>query len=323
MTHPHAASATPPAALAAFLRGIERRGAVLAELQAGDIHTGDAALGAAMQAFRDQAEALPVADWARRFWTLLIAQPGLRQRTAVAIALDAGDTLESLGSGPRAALLLRIAAGLGEDDAAAVLGVAPATYRLALQRALPHDADGQPDPGAWQRLRDHVNTRVRTLPAARLARLGRAREAALHGFDVEPIGHADAPTDSRPRRRRRALWAVSVTCLGALAATFVWEHYDQRRADREHRVQADALGPAEEPASRVSPEASLLAHRDFDLVRDSAGLAASDSLAFNAWLAARMTDPSAPDPFVAAPTSPDAVRPVAPDLPANETDAAL
>lgn len=314
---------TPPAALAAFLRGIERRGAVLAELQAGDIHAGDAALAATMQAFRNEAEALQVADWARRFWTLLIAQPGLRHRTAVAIPLDAGDMLESLGSGPRAALLLRIAAGLGEDDAAAVLGIAPATYRLALQRALPHGEDGLPDARAWQRLRDHVNTRVRTLPAARLARLGRARDAALHGFDVEPFGPAAPEPAAGPRWRRLALWAVSVACLGALAGTFVWERHDQRLADRERRVRVEPLGRAERPASTVGAQAALLAHRDFDRVRDPAGLAQSESLAFHAWLAGRMGDPAAADPFVVTPTGAEPVRPVAADLPTTESDEAL
>ena len=323
MTLTHAAAATPPVALAAFMRGIERRGAVLAELQAGDIHTGDAALASAMQAFREEAEGLPVAQWATRFWTLLIAEPRLRERTVVALALDAGDTLDALGSGPRAALLLRIAAGLGEDDAATVLGVAPATYRLALQRALPHGADGQPDPGAWQRLRDHVNTRIRTLPAARLARLGRAREAALHGFEVEPIDTVGPGSDGIARWRRPALWLVSIACIGALAATVVWERHDQRRADSDRRVRIQPLGPAEPPASRVGADAALLAHRDFALMADVAGQQQSGSLAFHAWLAGRMGDPLALDPFAAAPAGSEPVRPLAPDVPAIESDAAL
>ena len=176
---------------------------------------------------------------------------------------------------------------------------------------------------AWARLRDHVANRVRTLPAARLARLGRAREAALHGFDVEPIGPDPAHSGSDPRWRTRAMWSVALACAAALGATYVWEHHDQRVADREHRVRTDDLGPAGEPASRVGPAAALLGHRDFDLVRDAAGQAQAESLAFHAWLAARMTDPAAAAPFALEPASPDAVRPVAPDMPANETDAAL
>src|SRR5690606_4101349 len=116
-------SERPPPALAAFMRGVERRGAVLAELQCGDAATGDAALAVAMAEFRQTAGDTVMDDWPRRFWALLLAQPALKSRTPVAIAVDATDRLGELGSGPRAALLLRLAAGLDETGAAAVLGV--------------------------------------------------------------------------------------------------------------------------------------------------------------------------------------------------------
>ncbi|MET0580418.1 MAG: hypothetical protein ABWZ08_00420, partial [Pseudoxanthomonas sp.] len=64
-------AASVPAALSAFLRGVERRGALFAELQCGDREAGDTALAAAMRAFRNHAGTLPMADWPRRFWTLL------------------------------------------------------------------------------------------------------------------------------------------------------------------------------------------------------------------------------------------------------------
>ena len=54
-----------PAALTAFLRGVERRGAVFAQLQVGDAATGDRALVAAMRAFRLPAAKIPFADWPR------------------------------------------------------------------------------------------------------------------------------------------------------------------------------------------------------------------------------------------------------------------
>src|SRR3546814_8370911 len=53
---------------------------------------------------------------------------------------------------PISALLLRLVAGLPEAEAAAVLGVARPTYRLAVQRALPHGEDGQPDTQGWRML---------------------------------------------------------------------------------------------------------------------------------------------------------------------------
>ncbi|TCZ80596.1 hypothetical protein EYQ95_24445, partial [Lysobacter sp. N42] len=70
--------AAPPA-LAAFLKGVERRGALLAELLAGEAGIGDAALTRAMAAFRPQALEHPMADWPRLFWAALLAQPALRR----------------------------------------------------------------------------------------------------------------------------------------------------------------------------------------------------------------------------------------------------
>lgn len=62
MMAPQDTVGSPPAALAAFLRGCERRGAVFAELQCGDPDRGDVALAAALRAFRGNAAALPMAD---------------------------------------------------------------------------------------------------------------------------------------------------------------------------------------------------------------------------------------------------------------------
>ena len=209
-----------PAALAAFLRGVERRGAILAELQCGDAAAGDAALAAAMGGFRATAAELPLADWPRAFWARLLAQPQMRHRTAVAMPLDATDSLAELGSGPRVALLLRLAAGLSEAEAAAVLGVAQPTYRLALRRALPSHADGRADPQAWQRLREQVHRRIKTLPQERLLRLTRAREAALLGQPVLPP--PQAPAGTRSRRLLAVLWTLLALCVAAFAATFWW-----------------------------------------------------------------------------------------------------
>ena len=49
-----------PPVLAAFLRGIERRAAVLAELQAGDALAGDAAVAAAMRQWLAAAAGMPM-----------------------------------------------------------------------------------------------------------------------------------------------------------------------------------------------------------------------------------------------------------------------
>ena len=103
--HTLSESAAAPAAIAAFLRGVERRGAVFAELQCGDAGCGDAALAAAMRAFREGAVANPIGDWPRRFWALLLAAPALRRPAPEATWPSALAALSQLGNGPRAALL--------------------------------------------------------------------------------------------------------------------------------------------------------------------------------------------------------------------------
>ncbi|MGQ4660463.1 hypothetical protein [Lysobacter sp. F6437] len=281
-----AAGPSAPPALAAFLRGVERRGAVLAELQCGDVATGDAALAATMRQFRAEAGRLPMDQWPRRFWTLLLAQPGLRDHPPLAMELDATDCLATLGDGPRAALLLRLAAGLEPAAAAAVLGVAEPTYQLALRRALPRHADGRADPQAWQRLGDQVRRRIKTLPPPRLVRLGRNREAALAG--TAGSGEVGAPARAVDRRPSLAwlpvvLWTLLGLCVLGFAATF-WPGA-ARWLDGSARGRPGQHGlPAEAPASRYGAEAGLVTHRDFALLADPEGLAESEQLAFNSWL---------------------------------------
>lgn len=324
-TGPSAPRSTAPAALSAFLRGVERRGAVLAELQAGDAQAGDAALASAMAGFRAIAAESALADWPSRFWSLLLTQPRLAHRTPVAIAVEATDRLAELGSGPRAALLLRLAAGLSEAEAAAVLGVAPATYRLALQRALPRYPDGRADPQAWQQLREQVHRRIKTLPPERLERLARAREQALSGAAGNAAaagsggvgaGRADPPRRPRPRWLMPLLWSLLALCALAFAATF-WPGAGLGVGwlGAAEGVQVRALPEAAAPDRRYGREAGLIAHRDFALLADPQGEAAADDLDFRSWLAARDAGTIAP---VAAPPV-ETVAPVPLATPGNES----
>lgn len=284
-----------PAALSAFLRGVERRGAVLAELQAGDAVAGDAALAAAMSGFRAVAADAALNEWPTRFWSLLLTQPGLRHRTPVAIAVEATDRLAELGSGPRAALLLRLAAGLDEGAAAAVLGVAAPTYRLALQRALPRHADGRADPQVWRQLREQVHRRIKTLPPERLQRLAQARETALRGAAPvgagagnAAVGRSAVAVAPRPRWLMPLLWSLLALCALAFAATFWWPAaLGGDWLGGSERIEIRALPEAAAPAARYSRESGLIAHRDFDLLADPQGEAAAADLELHAWLAAR------------------------------------
>jgi len=276
-----------PPALSAFLRGVERRGAVLAELQAGDAAAGDAALGDAMRRFRPEAGSLPMADWPRRFWALLLAQPRLAHRTEVAVAIEATDRLGELGSGPRAALLLRVAAGLSEDEAAGVLGVSVESYRLALQRALPHHPDGRADPLAWQQLREQIHRRIKTLPPDRLVRLSSAREAILLGSEVAAPAGTDPGRAARPRWLMPLLWGLLALCVLAMAATFLLGGSDMGGVAGNRRVEIEPLPDADSPAARYSEEAAMVTHRDFALLADPPGEAAAQDMEFNSWLAAQ------------------------------------
>lgn len=297
--------------MAAFLRGSDRRAAVLAELQTGDAAAGDAAVGAAMRQFRSAAAGLPMIDWPTRLWSLLLAQPALRTRVPVALPLEATDRLGELGAGPRVALLLRIAAGLDDTTAAAVLGIPEASYRLALQRAMPRDAGGEADLQAWQRLREQVDRRIRSLPPERLLTLCAARESALH----EPLSAPAAARPAAPARRilLAAAWFLLALCVAAFTATFFWRPPPMAAAG------GDRFGtplPEAPPASGYGREAGVMSHRDFALLADP-DAAASEDLAFNSWLAAQEPGTVAPVAVVAAHDG----LPAPVDATGSETDA--
>jgi hypothetical protein len=283
-------SAAAPAALAAFLRGVERRGAVFAELQCGDADCGDAALAAAMRAFREGAAASPIGNWPCRFWGLLLAAPVLRRPVPGARWPDALSALARLGTGPRAALLLRLVAGLQATEAATALGVAPPTYRLALQRALPRHATGTPDEDAWHALAEATQLAIRQLPPTRLARLAQLREAALQ--DRRPpasVGRRrPAVAGPRPRWLLPALWAGVAACAVAFAASFVLPTTGLRHDDGESRIQREPLPRAEPPASRFDAQAAVLTDRDFEMLLAEGDADAARDVGFQSWYVAQL-----------------------------------
>lgn len=309
MTHPSPATVDPSPALNAFLRGIERRGAVFASLQCGSVDAGDRALLSAMRAFRGVAASLPVAEWPPRFWALLLAAPDLRHVLADASWPEQGlQPLAVLGRGPRAALLLRLVAGLSEVDAAGVLGIARPTYRIALQRALPHGDDGRPDADAWRALGDAAQRTLRDLGVERLAHLARLREAALHARRLEPMAAKPPPVvEQVPALAVRRRWmlpaiaAVSTACVIALAATFLLPLATSVDGATDNRVSVEPLPPAEPAAAVFDADAALVTHPDFDQVLAQQAGALSREPGLYAWLAAGSPPPridreQVPDP---------------------------
>lgn len=300
-------AASVPAALSAFLRGVERRGALFAELQCGDREAGDSALAAAMRAFRNRAGTLPMAEWPRRFWALLVATPQLRQSVASARWPAGVEALAGLQSLPRQALLLRLAASLPEEEAAAVLGIAPEVHEQALASACPRDTGGQPDALAWRALGEAIQSLLRELPPQRLAHLARLREAAILGTKIERSAAATrslSPVEAQSRHRRWP-WVVLVLmlCAAALAATWWWPQWQASRGAGDNldggvqRLQdkveiAVEEIPEQPPAARFDSATSLLTHPDFELLLEPQDEATAYDADFLAWYAAGASAPS-------------------------------
>ena len=303
---PHSTAATPAAAstaLGAFLRGVERRAAVFADLQCGDQSCADAAVQESLDGFMAVAGRYPVADWPQRYWALLLAAPSLRGQPATARWPDAFNLLAKLGRGPRAALLLSLVARLPEAEAAAVLGVAQPTYRLALQRALPSDAQGQPDVATWHALDRATRQALQALPTVRLLRLAGLREAALTGH--KPVTGARLRADSGDRTRKGrgsppawllpALWIALALCVAGLVASFVWPDGLTRKDDGPASTRMSPLPDAATPVARFDSGTALLTHPDFEQLANTEDAAVIDALDFYAWYAAGLeSQPATP-----------------------------
>jgi hypothetical protein len=237
-------------ALSAFLRGIERRAFVFVEVQCGDADQAEAAVARAMRAFRAVSAASPLSAWPAGFWALLMAQAELSEgRSQV-------PELAALSSGPRAALLLRIVAGLDFPHAAQVLGVSEGTYRFALQRALQQLGEGGVSYAALGVLRERLHRQVKTLTEERTGSL-----AAL-----------------------RLLWTVLVLLALAFAATWLLP-------DRTAPV---STAPQSLPAEVVAPaptEPDPVTHPDFNLLAAPADEAMATELALLSWVASGQADP--------------------------------
>ncbi|MBB5014742.1 sigma factor-like helix-turn-helix DNA-binding protein [Rehaibacterium terrae] len=276
---PGSTSPPSPAALQAFLRGIERRAFVLAEAQCGDPALARAALAASCARLRHEAAALPLREWPLRFWAGLIARPELRDFRLPRRPLPGQAALAALSPGARAALLLRLAAGLDLPHVAAVLGVSESAARLALARAV--RALGADDAGAGAALRvldAALHARVRDLPEAERARLAELRERSLHGEVAAATG---TPRQEPPPRLLRWLWGALALVTVLLLGTFLWPPAGESLAPGESRPLPEAAVPA------LSPESAALASPDFELLADPEGQALALDLAFYAWLAAQ------------------------------------
>lgn len=187
-------------ALAAFIRGIERRALVVAEFQSGEVLVAERAVAVAMRAFVPAASEQPMTDWPAHFWRLLSSTPQLRQPAADGLWPQDLAHLAQLSDSERLALLLRIGAGLDEAQAAGVLGVELDAYCQWLALACPRDGQGQPDAQAWRALAESVQGRVRDLSPERQAQLERLRDSLVSSGPVPPPREPVMQAERRERR---------------------------------------------------------------------------------------------------------------------------
>src|SRR5690606_16529282 len=253
---------------------------------------------------------------------LLLATPELREEPAAPSWGSGFGFLAKVGRGPRAALLLRLVAGLPEADAAAVLGVSRPTYRLALQRALPHGDDGQPDMQGWRMLGEAARHAGRDLSIERMAQLARMREAAVQGRRLDPPA-VSARAGSRDEGHAPAHWrtpamvAAGAICLLAFAATFLPVFEAGIRGDPPEWIEVAPLPPGDAPESTFDAQAALLTHPDFDLlVAGDAEEPAARDPGFYAWLAAGARMPE----MEAEPEATPVTEPAAGDDQPTETE---
>lgn len=201
------------AAVTSFLRGIERRAALLAELQCGDTEQGDRALTAAIEAFMDTASSTPQEGWSLQFWTTLLQSPSLNAEPLAPFWHGDFAPLARLDFGTRAVLLLRVVVGFDDALAATVFGVDPTEYRQALQRAMPQRADGSLDGEAWLALNDEARFVIKQMPPERVAAIARLRDAAIVNKTAEAGPRAAVRTPlpiPKPRWLGKLLGGVSL-----------------------------------------------------------------------------------------------------------------
>lgn len=269
---------SPRPALAAFLRGIELRGWVFALRQAGDEARAEAGLARALHEFLGGAAERPLAAWPIHFWACLLRQPSLVQP-----AQEGAPGLAGLPPGPRAALLLRLVAGLDIIHAAEALGVAPEAYEKALHRAL-----GAPglDAEGIDALRRDLQAQMHDAPAAQRQLLATWRDEALLAQEA-----VAAPTARRwPRAARLATGVALLVAVGCLV--LLWQG-------------RFAGGPAPQVVDRVAPppamtDAVVVTHPDYLLVAQAADQAVARELPFYSWMAAA-TLPAPTEPLPAPP----------------------
>ena len=233
--------------------------------QCGDEAKAEQALASAFHDFLREATELPLSAWPIHFWRCLLAQAPLMTPPGT------GSALAQLAPGPRAALLLRLVAGLDIAHAAEALGVPEAAYEKALHRALAHPAL---DAGGLKELRESLQLQVHDAPAAQRQLLATWRDEAVLAIDDSVAPDVLPRTVGRLRH-----WMLIAGVLG-VALVGVVTYFSLRPS--AHPVQViDQVAPPPLMSDTIA-----VTHPDYLQVAAQEDAALARDLAFLSWLAA-------------------------------------
>jgi hypothetical protein len=278
----------PPAAVAAFLRGLDRRAQLFASVQAGDPVRGARALAAVARVFAAEAGQWPLAHWPRQYWRLLLVTPSLRH-AAMPEAQAILPGIARLPPEQRAGVLLHLVAGLEDDAAAAALGLAVPAYQALIRDSLPSNELGQPDVDVWRAWRAAAQRELERAaeppPAANVA------QAPVPPRRPSP----NAMQETAAAHGVRWLWlGVGACALAFVAAFFI--HPAGREVIHQWfaTIKREPLPAAAAPKARFDA-ADLALHPDRERIAAPLEAWFADRLALLAWLA-NAADPALPDP---------------------------
>lgn len=267
-------------ALITFLHGIEPRAWVFVLSQCGDAQVGQAALESGLRDFIARSRGLRLAQWPLQFWASVLRQPQMLAD------LPRQDELATFSPGPRAALLLRLIAGLDFSHAAEVLGVTPEAYEVALRNAVDHR---HMDDARMQALRESLHAQIRQMPEPRKRELARIRAAVMAAVLEDPgADHGPAhPRSGSSMPARAWLWAGLAALLLALVASFVWPGVSRLRPGQREVLPAEPVGPAP-----VLTDSLAVVHPDYLLLADPQVEMLAARVALLSWIAAAGPTPS-------------------------------
>ena len=280
-----------PAAVAAFLRGLDKRARLFAATQAGDAVRGEQALAAVARVFAAEAGQWPLAHWPQQYWRLLLAAPSLRH-VAAPEANALLPCIARLAPEPRAAVLLHLVAGLDDAAAATALGLSVQDYQATIRDSLPRDPLGQPDVDVWRAWRAAVQ---RELERA-------ADPPPLAKPTFEPAPRAVVAPQPVAAHVTRWLWLGVGACVLAFAAAF-FIHPAGREVVAQWfaTIKREPLPPAAPPKARFDA-GELALHPDRERLDAPREAWCADRLALLAWLA------NATEPAAGQPATTDAVQ---------------